>query len=139
MKKSLKQKLLLLLIATSTNAISKEEFTDIELNKSTSPYIASDYINHVYFSSYSRSGSSFRKMSIVMENSFEPCPDAPDPKPDTRWAEIREEIVGKDDFEMLSSVVLSTLLADKKSSLKRDRDVCMGSRANIVALKLNRH
>ena len=136
-KKSLKQKLFLILIALSSTALSQDNIKGQEVSKSQQ-HVASMGIDHTYFTYRTIGGVEYRQMALVMDTSFQPCPNAITPQPDTVWAAVREEDIGEKRFEMLSSVILAALLADKTVSLIVADDECYGTRAKVLSVRINK-
>jgi len=132
-----KFKMSILLMALSSVAYSNDNIENQNLNKGSAA-INSQGINNVYFTHNTVSGIDYKRLSIVMENEFQGCPEFKDAPPASKWAEIRESDLGEKRFDMLSSAVLSAVLADKTVSIIISDDECYNTRAKITSIRVNK-
>lgn len=146
MNKSLKHSLFLLSMAVSTTVMSQDSIEsetkiNAEMKKmtnKTTQNLGRRGVDFTYFYHNVVDGVEGRRMAIVMEETLPPCKDATNPQPDTVWAEIRELDVGEKRFEMLSSVIMSAILADKKVGLMIVSDQCYSKRAQVYGAVLTK-
>ncbi len=132
-----KLKISFLLMALSSVAHSSDKIEGQKQAKGAH-HAASQGINNVYFTHNTISGIDYKRLAIVMENDFQPCPDLKNGPAAGKWAEIRESDLGEKRFDMLSSAVLSAGLADKTVSLIISDDECYNTRAKVTAVRLNK-
>lgn len=133
-------KLVLMLTTVSLTVFSQEdEFAKSNIEKSSQfQWVRAIGIKHTHFIGVAPN----RILAIYMDEEFQPCPDFMDSsgnaKGPTYWANVREENVGKEMFETISSVSMSSVLADKRVSLYQSRAECEGTRSMVIGIRLDK-